>query len=1532
MTRFISALAGLLLASMSLAQPSSTGPLAPPANGPRHADSTFVAIVDCTVHPRPGASSDHATVVFKDGRIVAVMMPEEGAALGALAGTGLGKLSRNMDTGAAAGAILGGLAQPAVPSKDTAVTVVPAPAGARVIEGKGLHVYPCFIDAYVDVDAPAPEGDPASLHWNKKVTPQRSALDGAGVDAPTAESMRRMGFGAACISPRGGVFRGSSAVVSLAKPPDEQSAAKPPVYREKVYESIAFELGGGYPSSEMGAMALIRQTFIDADWQYEARRAGAVIAPNALDPLMPVSHEAGESTKDVAYRSWNEVLMDTDDELEVLRAVKVCKEFSRPLIVLGSGVEFQRLDAIKDACVPSERDQLMQKPSNTYPMAIPFVLPLNFPKAPDVSSYAKAEGVELRDLMAWEQAPTNPRRLAKAGITFALTTAKLGNKNEFPANLKTALKYGLDENQALAALTTIPAQMLGVEDQLGTLDAGKRANIILCDGPIFGEKTKIRTVFIDGQPHEISTAPVDLEGRWDLAVGGQPKEDHWLAIDKDNGVTVHLKDKSSKASKVAADQSKLSFVFDHEPLDGEQGVFVISAVIEKDAAGKPTRLVGQGLKATGEGFSWTGTRQPPTLAGSWPMKSETTSWEGGVLTFDEKNTLTFAGMPDLKPEDFSYEKGVLKFKAGDDSVEATVDFDTTPPQMKGTIKSGGEAVPFLAKRADRAPRLRLAGSWTPPTSPETWTELVFDNDTRGVLIVGDKQAKLEDVKLEGSRLSFSVDRTALDEGGVHKIEVKIDHPLLLPPTMTGTDTDADGKETKFAMQRRFGASPAGKWRITQTDGKDCEPGHGVTLDINTRGITITVTRPEGPLVIKSDDIHIKGDKASFSHDLEKLGMKGQSADEVTITTEINKAVMNGSGKLPDGTTHTYKAVKVTDEPVQVAAGLTMSQDEADRIKQIPEKLPLPFGPYGFFERPEAKTILFSNATIWTCGPQGIIANGDLWIKDGKIANFRAHKDGAADPDTLVIDCTGKSITPGIIDCHSHTGISRGVNEGGQAVTSQVRIADVTDCDDVNWYRQLAGGVTTVNSLHGSANAIGGQSQTNKLRWGCDSPEDMHFEGAKPGVKFALGENPRQVNFGGGRRGGGNDAPAVRYPATRMGVETLIRDRFTAAQEYDRAWKAFYGQPHADASPGMMSDEPGDDLQDRIEATRQALKQSETDAGRLESHIKEIEDQIASLSKNKDANANQLDSLTKSRDQYSALRSNLSMNHNRLALLLADLEKRDDKAKPKAAKPAGSAAPHAGAIPPRRDLELEALAEVLRGERLVHCHSYRQDEILMLCQVARDFGFKIGTFQHALEGYKVADYIRDTTWGGASGFADWWAYKVEVQDAIPAAFPIMHDVGVNVSFNSDSNELARRLNVDAAKAVKYGGLTEEDALKFVTINPARQLQIDKWVGSIEVGKDADLAIWSGDPLSSLSRCEATYVDGRCLFSLEQDQEHRKRISAERQRLIQKILGEGKPRGEGGDAAEGEAGPRRGPGGPGPGGFGGRRRGQRPPQSE
>jgi N-acetylglucosamine-6-phosphate deacetylase len=424
----------------------------------------------------------------------------------------------------------------------------------------------------------------------------------------------------------------------------------------------------------------------------------------------------------------------------------------------------------------------------------------------------------------------------------------------------------------------------------------------------------------------------------------------------------------------------------------------------------------------------------------------------------------------------------------------------------------------------------------------------------------------------------------------------------------------------------------------------------------------------------------------------------------------------------------------------------------------------PPGEYGRTALPDQPTnLLIRGATIWTCGPHGKIENADLLISKGKIVQVRQNLTAPA--GAMIIDANSKHITPGLIDAHSHSGISGNVNEGTQAVTAEVRIGDVIDSHDIAIYRELAGGLTAANQLHGSANPIGGQNSVIKLRWGMQ-PEEYKISDAPPGIKFALGENVKQSNWG--------DQFTTRYPQTRMGVEQIIRDRFKAALDYEKEWQT-----------------------------------------------------------------------------YTSLKNNQ------------------------------------GIIPPRRDLELETLLEILRGKRLVHSHSYRQDEILMLVRVAEDFGFQIATFQHVLEGYKVAEALAHHG-AGASSFSDWWAYKFEVYDAIPYNGTLMHNAGVVVSFNSDSDELARRMNLEAAKAVKYGGVSEEEALKFVTLNPAKQLRIDHRVGSLEPGKDADFVIWSGSPLSTYSLCEQTWIDGRKYFDIEEDKAMRKQVEAERARLIQKVL--------------------------------------------
>ena len=407
-------------------------------------------------------------------------------------------------------------------------------------------------------------------------------------------------------------------------------------------------------------------------------------------------------------------------------------------------------------------------------------------------------------------------------------------------------------------------------------------------------------------------------------------------------------------------------------------------------------------------------------------------------------------------------------------------------------------------------------------------------------------------------------------------------------------------------------------------------------------------------------------------------------------------------------------------------------------------------------------VLVRGATIWTCGPQGHLERADLFVQDGRIKSIGPDLFPGAPPEnTLVIDGTGLHITPGIIDCHSHSMILGGVNEGSLPSSAMVRIGDVVNSESPNIYEQLAGGVTVVNLLHGSANPIGGQNCVIKLRDG-QTPEELKFKDAPPGIKFALGENVKQSNFTGG------DARPARFPQTRMGVRAFYVNRFTEARQYLKAWAEY--------------------------------------------------------------------------------RKN-------------------------------------GGVPPARDLELEALGEILEGTRLVHCHSYRQDEILMLISVAEEFGFHVATFQHVLEGYKVADEIARHG-AGASTFSDWWAYKFEAFDAIPYNGALMRERGVNVSFNSDSDDLARRLYLDAAKAVKYGGVPPEEALKFVTANPARQLHIDRWVGTLEPGKDADFAIWSHPPLDARTVCQQTWIDGRQYFDVKRAPARSAALAAERSELISK----------------------------------------------
>jgi imidazolonepropionase-like amidohydrolase len=413
------------------------------------------------------------------------------------------------------------------------------------------------------------------------------------------------------------------------------------------------------------------------------------------------------------------------------------------------------------------------------------------------------------------------------------------------------------------------------------------------------------------------------------------------------------------------------------------------------------------------------------------------------------------------------------------------------------------------------------------------------------------------------------------------------------------------------------------------------------------------------------------------------------------------------------------------------------------------------------QRTTSPETLIRNATVLTI-THGTLQNTDVLLRDGKIAAIGKNLNASA--NARVIDGTGKYVMPGIIDCHSHSMLDT-INEGTLSVTSMVRTSDVLNTTDVDLYRELAGGVTTLNLLHGSANPIGGLNTVVKIKYGRPASEFL-FPGAMPGIKFALGENVKRSST--------PNQPGVqrRYPNTRMGVEETIRDAFVRARDYKRAW-----------------------------------------------------------------------------DEY---RANAGKDKNLL--------------------------------PPRRDLQLEPLVEVLEGKRYVHAHCYVASEILMLLNLADEFGFKIKTLQHVLEGYKVAKEIA-AHGTGASIFADSWGYKIEAYDAIPYNAAILTRAGVVVSMNSDSDERARRLNIEAAKAMHWGDLTEEQALRLITINPAIQLGIQDRVGSLEVGKDADVAIWNGHPFSVYSRVDTTFVDGTVYFDRQQDLARRADLAKERATLEQ-----------------------------------------------
>ena len=556
-----------------------------------------------------------------------------------------------------------------------------------------------------------------------------------------------------------------------------------------------------------------------------------------------------------------------------------------------------------------------------------------------------------------------------------------------------------------------------------------------------------------------------------------------------------------------------------------------------------------------------------------------------------------------------------------------------------------------------------------------------------------------------------------------------------------------------------------KFIINQLNAPDLRGNYSLTINQQAVGklqITGSAEKPDYKIVVQ-DTIKLTP-KVLLANDLVTITYQPdkKSPGTTRLTGWRLPTGLAGEGVLPDGTvvawtaatTESYKAVAVKDTAVKV-------QKETGAILY-------PFVGFGNEQLPKAETTLIKNATIWTNEKEGILQNADVIVQNGKIA--KVGKGLTAPSGARTVDATGKHLTSGIIDEHSHIALFT-INEGGQTSSAEVRMSDVINPDDVNIYRQLAGGVTVSHLLHGSANSIGGQSALIKLKWGA-SQSEMLIPEVKT-IKFALGENVKQSNWG--------DVVRTRFPQTRMGVEQVYFDHFIRAKEYADTWKTY--------------------------------------------------------------NASK--------------------------------------------KPTG--------IAPRKDIELDALVEILAKERFITCHSYVQSEFNMLMHVADSLKFNINTFTHILEGYKLADKMAKRNIGGST-FADWWAYKMEVKEAIPYNAALMYHEGVTVAINSDDAEMARRLNQEAAKTVVFGGVPEEEAWKMVTLNPAKLLHIDHRVGSVKPGKDADLVLWNNSPLSVYARPEFTMIEGVTYFDRKADVEKQEKMRVERERLIQKMLSdknEGKP---------------------------------------
>jgi len=900
-------------------------------------------------------------------------------------------------------------------------TSIEIPRNAVVYNFEGKHIYPSFIELHSNFGVPALKGSSSGrrsiqyyanrkgFYWNDHILADYNSHEDFKYDPKKARELRASGFGVVNSHRKEGIHRGTSLLVALN---DLQNNG----YRmleDRAAQHLSFKKsntsGQYYPGSIMGAMALIRQVYHDAKWY---SNGGAKNKDMALEAVI----------KNQSLPS----IFETSNKLDVARAARIGYEFGKKYIIKANGNEYEQLNTLKKL-----------KPR--------LLVPVNFPVAYDVDDPFLAQKLSLNQMRYWNQAPTNPKEIANAGIKFAFTSSDLKNVKDFLPNIRKAVQYGLSPERALAALTTIPAQLINQKGKIGELKKGALANLIITNGPLFDKETEIEQNWVQGQQHIIKPKPkTSIDGEYALNI-------------KDTSYKLVLSKSESK----------------------------IDAKITQDS---------------------------------------------------------------------------IKLK-------------TTAKYING------------------------------------WLTLRFSDSTN----------------------------------------------------------------TKFAQ----------------------------------------------------------------------------------LKTKINKSDnLKGDGSFFDGTLINWSANKVEQT----------KKEKSKQKKEVLQKiLPItyPNNGFGFKTLPTSENILFTNVTVWTNEDEGILENASVWVVNGKIKAVGKIDDVEG---AKIIDGTGKHLTSGIIDEHSHIAASS-INEGGQNSSAEVTIEDVINPDDINLYRNLSGGVTTLQILHGSANPIGGRSAIIKPKWG-ESVDELLYSNADPFIKFALGENVKQSNW----------QSYGRFPQTRMGVEQVFIDYFQRAKEYKAAWRKYNNS-----------------------------------SKKIKSKIKA----------------------------------------------------------------------------PRYDIEMETLVEILDGKRFISCHSYVQSEINMLMKVADRFGVRINTFTHILEGYKVADKMKDHGVGGST-FSDWWAYKFEVNDAIPYNGAIMHSQGVTVAFNSDDSEMSRRLNQEAAKAVKYGGVSEEDAWKFVTLNPAKLLHIDDEVGSIKVGKSADLVLWSDHPMSIYSVVEKTMIDGAFYYDLDRATAQVDQITKEKNKLIQDML--------------------------------------------